>query len=124
MSSAGPPDAQTGVAPSGRRGRRGYWVPGLIAMAVLLVIAVAVGAGDLDHSAPRVLDGADIASQIGLGIQTQRGAATAPAVHCPKSEPVRSGWKFECSLQQAGKTVPVQVVELDQHGQLSWHIGT
>jgi Domain of unknown function (DUF4333) len=96
----------------------------LIAMAVLLVIAVAVGAGDLDHSAPRVLDGADIASQIGLGIQTQQGAATAPAVHCPQSEPVRSGWRFECYVQQAGKSLPVQVVELDQHGQLSWHIGT
>jgi len=93
-------------------------------MAVLLLIAVAVGAGDLDHSAPHVLEGPDIAAQISLGIQSQEGAATAPAVHCPKSEPVRTGWKFECSAQQAGKSVPVQVVELDQHGQLSWRLGT
>ena len=93
-------------------------------MAVLLVIAVAVGAGDLDHSPPHVLQGPDIASQIALGIQTQEGAPSAPDVHCPKSVPVRSGWRFECSVQRAGKSVPVEVVELDQHGQLSWHLGT
>jgi hypothetical protein len=122
MSSAGFPDAQPGGTPSSRH-RRGYWVPGLIAMSVLLVIAVAVGAGDLDHSAPRVLQGPDIASQIALGIQTQEGTASTPDVHCPKSEPVRARWQFECSLERAGKTVPVQVVELDQHGQLSWHLG-
>jgi Domain of unknown function (DUF4333) len=93
-------------------------------MAVLLLIAVAVGAGDLDHSAPSVLQGPDIATQIGLGIQAREGAATAPDVHCPNREPVRSGWKFQCSVQQAGETVAVEVVELDQHGRLSWHLGT
>jgi hypothetical protein len=93
-------------------------------MAVLLVIAVAVGAGDLDHAAPRVLEGPDIASQIALGIQTQEGGSSIPEVSCPKSEPVRSGWQFECSVQRAGRRVPVEVVELDQHGQLSWHFGT
>jgi hypothetical protein len=123
MSSAGSPDAPGQAAPTARRGRRGYWVPGLIAMAVLLAIAVAVGAGDLDHGAPRVLQGPDMASQIALGIQTQEGADHAPDVHCPKSEPVRSGWQFECSVIQAGKRVPVNVVELNQHGQLSWHLG-
>jgi hypothetical protein len=92
-------------------------------MAFLLVIAVAVGAGDLDHSAPRNLQGADIASQIALGIETQQGTASAPDVHCPKKEPVRSGWQFECSVTQAGRSVPVDVVELDQHGRLSWHLG-
>ena len=123
MSSAGSPDVQSAPAPSGRRGRRGYWIPGLMAMAFLLIIAVAVGAGDLDHSAPRSLQGPDIASQIALGIQTQQGTARAPDVHCPGKEPVRSGWQFECSVTQAGGSVPVEVVELDQHGQLSWHLG-
>jgi Domain of unknown function (DUF4333) len=93
-------------------------------MAVLLLIALAVGAGDLDHAAPHVLPGPDVASQIALGIQAQEGATSAPRVRCPKSEPVRSGWRFECSVQRAGKSVPVEVVELDQHGQLSWHLGT
>jgi hypothetical protein len=92
-------------------------------MAFLLIIAVAVGAGDLDHSAPRILPGPDIASQIALGIQTQQGTATSPEVHCPRSEPVRPGLQFECSVVQAGRSVPVQVVELNQHGQLSWHLG-
>jgi hypothetical protein len=124
MSSAGSPDVETGPAPSGRPGRRGYWIPGLIALACLLIIAMAVGAGDLDHSAPHVLQGPDIASQIALGIETQQGIAQAPDVHCPQKEPVRSGWQFECSVMQAGKSVPVEVVELDQHGQLSWHLGT
>jgi Domain of unknown function (DUF4333) len=123
MSSAGSPDVQAGPPPSGRRGGRGYWIPGLIAMAFLLIIAVAVGAGDLDHGAPHILQGPDIASQIALGIQTQQGTASAPVVHCPKTEPVRSGWQFECSVSQAGRSVPVEVVELDQHGQLSWHLG-
>jgi Domain of unknown function (DUF4333) len=94
-----------------------------MAMAFLLIIAVAVGAGDLDHSAPRSLQGPDIASQIALGIQTQQGTASAPDVHCPKKEPVRSGWQFACSVTRAGSSVPVEVVELNQHGQLSWHLG-
>jgi hypothetical protein len=123
MSSAGSPDVEAAPAPTGRRGRRGYWIPGLVAMAFLLIIAVAVGAGDLDHSAPRNLQGADIASQIALGIETQQGTASAPDVHCPEKEPVRSGWQFECSVTQAGRSVPVDVVELNQHGQLSWHLG-
>jgi Domain of unknown function (DUF4333) len=123
MSSAVPPEVQAGPAPSARRGRRGYWIPGLIAMAFLLIIAVAVGAGDLDHSAPRNLEGPDIASQIALGIESQQGTANAPDVHCPKNEPVRSGWQFECSMTLAGRSVPVEVVELDEHGQLSWHLG-
>jgi hypothetical protein len=122
MSNAGSPDVQVGPAASGRRGRRGYWIPGLIAMAFLLIIAVAVGAGDLDHSAPRNLQGPDIASQIALGIQTEQGTAGAPDVRCPKEEPVRPGWQFECSVTRAGNRVPVQVVELNQHGQLSWHL--
>jgi Domain of unknown function (DUF4333) len=124
MPSAGPPDAQTGARPSVPARRRGYWIPGLIALAVLLLIAVAVGAGDLDHSAPHVLQGPDVASQIALGIQAQEETASAPNVHCPKTEPVRSGLQFQCAVWRNGKRVPVEVVELDQHGQLSWHLGT
>jgi Domain of unknown function (DUF4333) len=124
MPSAGPPDAQTGTRPSGPVRRRGYWIPGLIALAVLLLIAVAVGAGDLDHSAPDVLQGPDIASQIALGIQAQEETASAPNVHCPKTEPVRSGLQFQCAVWRNGTRVPVNVVEIDQHGQLSWHLGT
>jgi hypothetical protein len=105
------------------RGRRGYWLPGAIAMTVLVIIAVAVGAGDLDHGAPKTLHGADVASEIALGIQAQEAASKAPAVTCPDTEPVRSGLRFECSLVAAGRSVSVDVVEIDGRGQLRWQLG-
>jgi hypothetical protein len=115
------PDVPEAAGPG--RPRRGYWLPGAIALTVLVIIAVAVGGGDLDHSAPKTLHGPDVASEIALGIQTQEATNNAPTVSCPRSEPVRSGLHFECSVVSAGKKTPVEVVEIDGRGHLRWQVG-
>lgn len=105
--------------------RRGRWTPGLIALAALLGIGIFFGAGgDLTHPPPTTLSGTDVASQISLGIQAQRGLASPPAVSCPAHEPVRNGFTFLCTLQAAGtaKAESVDVVEIDGRGHLRWSI--
>jgi hypothetical protein len=109
------------VAPPRRR--RGYWIPGLIAVAALTALAVAFGAGDLNHRGPRVLYGADVAQPIALGLQAQEGTHTPPGVRCPQTEPARRGWHFVCTRVGPGPDVPIQVVEIDSRGHLRWGEG-
>jgi Domain of unknown function (DUF4333) len=119
MESPGP--AAPTPAP-GRPARRGYFLPGVIALAVLVAIGLFVGAGDLNHRAPRTLDGADVASQIALALQVQQGSAGPPKVDCTGPQPVRAGWTFTCTV--AGRHGPetVRVVEVDGRGSLRWAI--
>jgi hypothetical protein len=91
-------------------------------MVVLVAIAVAVGAGDLVHSAPRTLSGAEVASQIATDLQVQQHDTTPPQVRCPSSEPVRTGWQFSCALVQRGTSETLDVVEIDSQGGLRWQI--
>jgi Domain of unknown function (DUF4333) len=114
----------TGTPAGGRRerSRRGYWLPAVIAMTVLLGIAAAVGAGDLDHSPPKTLAGSDVASEIAIGMQVQNGSTTPPAVHCPDHEPVRAGLTFRCTLGPGPKRGTVKVVEIDGRGHLRWQV--
>ncbi len=129
MISPGGPAISTGTAapepvqpPRRVRRRRGYWVPGLIATAVLLAIGLALGAGDLDHRSPSTLAGPEVAQNIALGVQAQEGSQ-ALDVHCPASEPVRVGRQFDCTLTQAGRTRSIHVVEIDGRGHLRWTLG-
>lgn len=119
--------ATTGAQPSktggeqakARRSRRGYFLPGVIALAVLLGIGTAFGAGDLDHQAPRVLSGVEVASQVELGLQAEVGGANLPYVTCPVSEPVIAGLTFAClEHPHNGPVRPISVTEIDAHGQL------
>lgn len=102
-------------------------IPGLIALAVLLAIGIVFGAGgDLTHPGPDRLTGRDISAQLALGIQTQQGISTPPAVSCPASEPVRTGFNFECTVtglpsHQAQK---LDVTEIDGRGHLRWKISS
>jgi hypothetical protein len=105
------------------RRRKGYWLPGAIALTVLLVIALALGAGDLDHSSPATLHGSDVAREIGLGMQAEQGGHAPADVRCPPSEPVRAGWQFACSTERSGLTRTVQVTEIDGRGHLRWRLG-
>ena len=117
------PDADLGPAP-GPRGRRGYWVPGLIAMTVLLAIGLAFGAGDLDHRSSSTLNGADVAEQIAVAIEAQQSAHGPPEVECPPSEPVRPGWRFVCTVEQTASERTVQVTEIDGRGHLHWQLNS
>lgn len=103
-----------------RRSKRGYWVPGMIALVVLLAIGAVFGAGDLDHSPPARLSGATIESQIAVAVQVQLGSRTPPTLNCPSSEPVRAGLTFKCTATAGGRTETLRVVEIDSRGDLSW----
>ncbi len=105
------------------RRRRGYWIPGLIAVAALTAIGVAFGAGDLNHSSPRTLYGSEVAQSIALGIQAREGSHSPPDVRCPATEPVRQGYQFVCTRLESGKAVSVHVVEIDGRGHLQWSPG-
>jgi hypothetical protein len=113
-------------APTPRRApaKRGYLLPGVIALAALLAIGTAFGAGDLYHQPPRGLPGPLVASQISLAIQADYNVSVAPVVSCPASEPVRSGLVFYCSeeAKAAGSPLKITVVETDQRGNLSWKL--
>jgi hypothetical protein len=88
---------------------------------------VALGAGDLNHSSPKRLNGNAVAQEIALGIQAQEGSHSPPAVRCPTSEPVRQGWRFVCTRVAPGKAATaqvVEVVEIDARGHLRWSLGS
>jgi hypothetical protein len=98
-------------------------VPGFIAMAVLLVIGLAAGAGDLVHRPPTSLHGADLATQLALGVQAQQGGSRPPAVNCPSTEPVAKGHRFQCTVAgRDGTRQIIDVVEVDSRGSLQWHL--
>lgn len=107
-----------------RRGgaKRGYLLPGVIALGALVALGTAFGAGDLYHQPPSALAGPDVASQISLAIQAEQNVVTAPAVSCPASEPVRAGLVFYCAEkpESAGPPVEITVRETDSRGNLSW----
>lgn len=113
-----------GPVPQGsRRGRRGYFLPGAIALVALLAIGAAVGGGDLSHPAPKILTGPDVASQISLGVQAQQNDPVPPRVSCPAREPVRAGYHFSCTLTPAeGPPIQLAVTEVDDRGQLHWSL--
>jgi hypothetical protein len=113
-------DAGNGQTSRPARGRRAYWIPGLIALVVLVVIAVAVGAGDLSHPAPSSLARSDVESQLALGIQTERRTSEPPTVHCPGPEPVRKGYRFDCVVLSGRTATVVTVTEIDDRGGLRW----
>ncbi len=109
-----------GKESAGRRGR-GYFLPGSIALVVLLGIGLFVGAGDLQHRPATTISGADIASQIALGIQAQQNLPSPPEVTCPRQEPVRQGLRFQCTL--GGRPAkPVYVTEADSRGRVRWSL--
>jgi hypothetical protein len=113
---------ENSVPVAGRRARRGYWLPGLIALVALLGIGLGIGAGDLNHRSPHTLSGSDVAAQIALALQVQQRSTTPPLVSCPGSEPVRAGWTFTCTLTGRDGPERVKVAEVDGRGSLRWSI--
>ena len=110
------PAAPTALAPPAARPprrRRGYLVPGAIALAVLAVLAVLIDEIGLAPRTPSTLSGFDVATAIAQGIQAAPGDHRLPQVHCPASEPVRAGLRFTCSeVPSAGASPrPIAVVE-------------
>jgi hypothetical protein len=115
--------SQAGGGPVPGRPARGYALPALIAMAVLLIIGGAVGAGDLAHRAPARLQGPTVAAQIAVGIEQQKRSQTPPLVSCPPTIPVRMGYRFVCTVAGPTSRLPVRVQEIDNRGGLTWQLG-
>lgn len=95
------------------RPRRGYLVPGLIALVVLAAIAVVVNFVGLQSRTPRTLAGSEAATLISQQLQAAHQEATPPDVTCPASEPLRAGVVFRCVLHRTGQPpVGLRVTEL------------
>ncbi len=107
MSSDAPPQTP------GRR-RRGYWLPGLIAMTFLVVVSVAFGLVGLESHVGRRLQGQVVAEDLALDLQS---GATIPTVRCPSEEPRRAGLSFYCTERSPGRTPrTIQVTETAARG--------
>jgi hypothetical protein len=103
--------------------RRGYFLPGIIALAFLVVLGVVLGGGDLQHPASSTVDGPAIAGQIAQAIQAVRNTHDTPVVTCPAREPVRQGLRFQCSANGAGLDHQVvYVVESGDRGEVQWSL--
>lgn len=102
--------------------RRGYFVPGLIALLALVGLGAAFNIGGLDHQRPSRLDGAQVASTVAQGLQAQRRLPSPPSITCPPSEPVRAGLRFSCRWQEPRGTRTVQVTELGDRGQFRFTV--
>jgi hypothetical protein len=103
--------------------RRGYFLPGVIALGFLVGLGALFGAGDLAHPAARIIYGSDIAQQIAEGLQAQQGSASLPTVSCPTREPVQTGLRFECRWSaEGGRPRPVYVTETDSRGEVRWSL--
>lgn len=115
------PSAQTGSR--SKRSKRGYFIPGLIALVVLAAGGGVANFAGLDHAAPHRLAGPDVETFLGQAIEAQNHLASAPSIRCPGSEPVRVGLSFTCTWQRADGNRPVTVTEIDARGQFRFSVG-
>ena len=97
-------------------------MPGVIALAVVTLLAVVVSTAGLQHRSPRSLSGPNVATLISEDMQTRSGAHQPPDVRCPASEPVRRGTRFACRLRAPHGEQRVDVTETDDQGSLSWRV--
>jgi len=102
--------------------RRGYFVPGLIALVAMLAGGAALNIGGLDHASPSRLAGSDVATFVAQGIQADRGLASPPAISCPSSEPDRAGFTFACVWHRGAQDVAIRVTETTRTGQFRFSV--
>ncbi len=115
---AGVAAASTGEV--GRRPprRRGYLVPGLIALIVCAGLAALIDVTVLQSHTPSRLVGSEVATQLAQAIQADRSEAQPPVIHCPPSEPLRAGRVFYCTLVRPGHNdAVIKVTEASTAGQ-------
>lgn len=127
---SGRQDGETQEAATGRttvcgyagKGKRGYFVPGLIALAVLLAGGALATAGGLSHASPTRLDGTHVGTLIAENYQNNHRLESPPPVQCPNNEPVAAGHQFVCQLLRSnGGPLPVQVTETG-NGQITYQV--
>lgn len=103
---------RTSVCGYAGRGKRGYFIPGLIALAVLLAGGAFASGGGLSHASPTRLDGASVGTLIAQNYQNNHQLESPPPVQCPDNEPVVAGHRFVCQLLGTkGGPLAVEVTE-------------
>lgn len=103
---------RTSVCGYAGTGKRGYFIPGLIALAVLLAGGAFATAGGLSNASPSRLDGVHVGTLIAENYQNNHQLASPPPVQCPPDEPVAAGHRFVCQLLRTkGGPLPVEVTE-------------
>jgi hypothetical protein len=118
------PAAIPGETGRARPPRRGYLVPGVIALVVCAALAVVIDLVGLQSHTPTTLVGSEIATDISQAIQSSRGDTSPPEVRCPASEPMRAGTAFDCTLLQAGRPpTPIRVSETGSTGGFHFVVG-
>ena len=109
-----------GPAAAPARPRRGYWVPGFIAMTFLVVVSVAFVLVGLQSRIGRSLQGPVVAGVLALDLET---GGTTPAVHCPREEPLRPGIAFDCSVRGPHRlAATVRVTETSSTGSFRYRL--
>jgi hypothetical protein len=93
------------TAAGAQRPKRGYFLPGAIAMTVLVGASVAFALVGLRTHYPDRLAGPEVAQNLAASIQAQsrRAEAAPPEVDCPAEEPVRPGLVFDCRMVRPGR---------------------
>ncbi len=105
------------AAPAPKRvTKRGYWLPGLIALTFLILAALVINFVGLRHTDPRMLHGRDVETQLAENLQAVGGSAQPPEVSCPSSEPVRKGLVFTCVVHRGSGLSTLVVTETDNRG--------
>ncbi|MDQ6836920.1 MAG: DUF4333 domain-containing protein [Actinomycetota bacterium] len=113
---------RTSVCGYAGRGKRGYFIPGLIALIVLLAGGAFVNFGGLSHDTPSQLDGTNVATRIAQNYQANHQLESPPPVRCPNNEPVAAGLRFACQLLRPG-AVPLSVdVTETRNGQITYRV--
>ena len=109
-------------APPARRST--YVRSGLVALAVVVVIALLINFLLLQHRSPGVLDGQVVSQGLSQAIEfNETGHPAPPHVTCPTSEPLRAGLTFTCTLDRNGVQVPILVTEHGNQGSFTYQLG-
>jgi len=110
----GEDNATAAGTPGPRPAKRGYLLPGVIALTVLGLLALVGGYLTLQPHLPDTLDGPVVARFLSEDLQQGRNA---PEVTCPSTEPVRRGLVFYCRLLRPGHPdVRLKVTETGHAG--------
>jgi hypothetical protein len=112
--------ASPGPAPGTRpRPKRGYLVPGIIALVVCATIGIVIDLAGLQSRTPSTLAGRQLDALVSQSLQATHPQRTPPQVRCPATEPERTGLVFDCSLVRPGRHDGViRVTELSGSGTL------
>jgi hypothetical protein len=104
-----------------RRPKRGYLLPGTIALVVCAVIGVGIDLAGIQSHAPSNLAGGQVEAFLSQSLQYTHPQASPPQVRCPADEPLRTGYTFDCTLVKDGRSAGlIRVTETSATGTFSY----